>query len=112
VGASERIEIQAGTLAYEVYGKGETVEKYSCNYSLNPEYQEQVSQGQLKVVGRNDKGAARVIELEGQRFFMASLFLPQMNSAAGKPHPMILRYLEEALRFGELRQDVELGTPV
>lgn len=105
---SERIEIQADTLAYQVYDKGETVEKYSCSYSLNPEYQEQISQGKLKVVGRNDEGAVRVIELEGQRFFMASLFLPQRNSTAEKPHPMVIRYLKEALSFGQLRQEVEM----
>jgi CTP synthase (UTP-ammonia lyase) len=106
VGTSERIEIQAGTLAYRLYGKEETVEKYSCNYSLNPEYQEQISQGKLKIVGRNDEGAVRIIELEGNRFFIASLFLPQRSSTAEKPHPMIARYLQEALRFRQLRQDV------
>ena len=107
-GTSERIEIQADTLAYQVYGKGETVERYSCNYSLNPEYQEQISQGKLRVVGRNDEGAVRIIEIEGQRFFMASLFLPQRSSTADRPHPMIVKYLEEALSFGELRQDVKM----
>ena len=108
VGTSERIEIQAGTLAYRVYGKGETVERYSCNYSLNPKYQEQINRSKLKVVGRNDKGAVRIIELEGQRFFLASLFLPQRSSTAEKPHLMIMRYLEEALRFRQLRQEVEM----
>ena len=108
MGTSERVEIQAGTLAYRVYGKGETVERYNCNYSLNPEYQEQINQSKLKVVGRNDNGAARIIELEGQRFFIASLFLPQRSSAIEKPHLMIMRYLEAALRFRQLRQDVEM----
>lgn len=108
MGTSERIEIQAGTLAYRVYGKGETVEKYSCNYSLSPEYQEQITQGKLKIVGQNDVGAVRIIELEGQCFFLASLFLPQRSSTAKKPHLMIMRYLEEALRFRQLRQDVEM----
>jgi len=102
-GTSEQIELGPGTLAYQVYGKGETVEKYSCSYSLNPEYQERISEGKLRVVGRNGVGAVRLIELKGQRLFMASLFLPQMNSIAEKPHPMIMRYLEEALRFGQLR---------
>jgi CTP synthase (UTP-ammonia lyase) len=102
-GMSERIELEPGTLAYQVYGKGETVEKYSCSYSLNPEYQERISAGKLRVVGRNGAGAVRIIELVGQRFFMASLFLPQMNSIAEKPHAMIMRYLEEALRFGQLK---------
>ena len=108
MGTSEQIEIQAGTLAYRVYCKGETVERYSCKYSLNPEYQKLINQSKLKVVGRNDEGAARIIELEGHRFFIASLFLPQRSSAVEKPHLMVMRYLEEALRFRQLRQDVEM----
>jgi CTP synthase (UTP-ammonia lyase) len=73
---------------------------------LNPEYQEQINQGKIKVVGRNDEGAAGIIELEGQCFFIASLFLPQRSSTTEKPHLMIVRYLEEALRFRQSRQDV------
>jgi CTP synthase (UTP-ammonia lyase) len=110
VGADELIEILSGSLAYRVYGKGEALERYSCNYSLNPKYQAQVSQGKLKIVGRNVEGTARLIELEERRFFMASLFLPQMNSTPGSPHPIILKYLEEALKFRELRRDIESET--
>jgi len=103
VGTSECIKIQTDTLAYQVYGRGETVERYSCRYSLNSEYQEQFSHGKLKFVGRNDDGAIRLIELEGHRYFIASLFLPQMNSDPGRPHPMIVKCLEEASKFRESR---------
>jgi len=102
-GISERVGIQAGTLAFQVYGKAETVERYSCNYSLNPEYQEEINQGMLRIVGRNEDGSVRIVEIEGRRFFMASLFLPQMSSTPEKPHPMIMRLLEEALRSRQLR---------
>lgn len=102
-GKSERIKIQAHTLASQVYGKQETIERYSCNYSLNPEYQEQIGQGGLKFVGRNEAGAVRVIELEGHRFFIASLFLPQLNPPAGNPHPLIVDFLKAALRTAENR---------
>jgi hypothetical protein len=39
---------------------------------------------------------------------MASLFLPQMNSTAEKPHPMVLKFLEEALIFRQLKEGVAL----
>jgi CTP synthase (UTP-ammonia lyase) len=103
VGTSERIELQEGSLAHQVYGQRYPVEGYRCNYSLNPEYEKRLSQGGLKFVGRNASGAVRLVELEGHRFFMASLFLPQMTSAADNPHPMIVRYLEEASRSEEFR---------
>ena len=82
-GTSESIKIQKETLAHRVYG----------------------GQGGLKFVGRNDDGAIRLIELEGHRYFIASLFLPQMNSDPGRPHPMIVKYLEAALNF---RQNTSL----
>ncbi len=108
MGKSERIELLKDTLAYRVYKRGIIEEKYSCSYSLNPEYQKKFKESRLKIVGRNEEGATRVIEIEEQGFFMASLFLPQMNSTAEKPHPMVLKFLEEALIFRQLKEGVAL----
>jgi len=105
-GQSEKIKIKAGTLAYQAYGKDETTEKYRCSYSLNPEYQEQIYLSELKVAGTNDEGEIRVIELEGHGFFMASLFLPQMNSFPDKPHPIIVNYLKAALKFRGQKENI------
>jgi len=105
-GQAEIIGLKVGTLAYQIYGKGETIEKYRCSYSLNPEYRDQIYQSKLKVVGTNDKGEIRIIELEGKRFFLASLFLPQMNSSPDRPHPMIVEYLKAALRIRKVKQDI------
>ena len=105
-GQSENIKVKAGTLAHQAYGKDETTERYRCSYGLNSEYQEQIYQSELKVVGINDDGEIRIIELEGPHFFMASLFLPQMSSVPDKPHPMILHYLKAALRFREMKRDI------
>jgi CTP synthase (UTP-ammonia lyase) len=58
-----------------------------------------MGQGKLRPVGINDKGALRVVELEGHRFFVASLFLPQMSSSPERPHAMIDAYLKGALQF-------------
>lgn len=106
MGESERIAIKLGTLVQQVYGQAEVVETYSCNYSLNPEYQEQIGQGKLRIVGHNREGAVRIVELEGHRYFVGCLFLPQMSSSAEQPHPIIKGYLKEALRFSRVRQSV------
>ncbi|MCP4544799.1 MAG: hypothetical protein GY832_47475 [Chloroflexi bacterium] len=96
VGESEQIDIEPGTLVHQVYGKIQVVERYTCNYGLNPEYRERIGRGMLKVVGRNAEGAIRVVELEGHRFFVASLFLPQMSSTRDRPSPMLIAYLRKA----------------
>ena len=105
VGKSEKIELMKDTLAYRACRRRIIEEKYSCSYSLNPEYQERFKGSGLKIVGSNEEGAARVIELTGQAFFLASLFLPQMNSTKEKPHPMVLNFLKKALRFRQLKED-------
>ena len=96
MGESEPIDIEPGTLVHRVYGQEQVVEKYGCSYGLNPEYQKRIGRGTLKVAGRNAEGAVRAVELEGHRFFIASLFLPQMSSTREKPHPIIKEYLKEA----------------
>ena len=104
MGESERIDIKPGTLVHRVYGKEQVVEKYGCSYGLNPEYQKHISRGTLKVVGRNGEGTMRVVELEGHRFFVESLFLPQMSSTLEKPHPMLRAYLKEAAMERQVRR--------
>ena len=98
VGKQEKIKLQTDTLIHKIYGTDEIKENYRCNYGLNPEFQKQISDSNLKIVGSNIKGEARIIELRGQCFFIASLFLPQLNSTIEKPHPMIVAYLQEAIR--------------
>jgi CTP synthase (UTP-ammonia lyase) len=38
-----------------------------------------------------------MVELTGRRFFMATLFLPQLSSTPTTPHPIIMAYLQAAL---------------
>ena len=41
-------------------------------------------------------GEARMVELPDRRFFIATLFLPQHNSAPDHPHPLIVAFLRAA----------------
>jgi len=109
VGQIERIKIISGTLAQQVYGQEEVTEEYCCNYGLNPEYQAEIGKGALKVVGVNPAGEVRIVELWGHRFFIATLFLPQLSSLPQRPHPLITAYLKEALDFGRVGRKVKEG---
>jgi CTP synthase (UTP-ammonia lyase) len=62
----------------------------------------------LKIVGVDDNGHARIVELSTHRFFMATLFLPQSSSRAEKPHPLIVEYLNAAKTFQGIKQEVEI----
>ena len=99
VGSTETVTLTPGTLTHRVYGKTDAVEQFACNYGLNPAYREQISQGELKIAGIGPAGEVRVVELSAHRFFIATLFLPQLSSTAESPHPLLLAYLKAAQEF-------------
>jgi len=53
----------------------------------------------LKVSGADRNGEARIVELSDHRFFIATLFLPQLSSSYAKPHPLIVAYMKAAAVF-------------
>ena len=50
----------------------------------------------LIISGRDDAGKARIFEVHNKRFFIATGFLPQLNSTPENPHPLIAAFLKSA----------------
>jgi CTP synthase (UTP-ammonia lyase) len=80
-----------------IYGRWRVVERYHCNYGLNPEYRDTLHRRGLHIVGEDDQGDARVIELAGHPFFIATLFQPQLESAPGAPAPLVRALVDAAI---------------
>jgi hypothetical protein len=57
--------------------------------------------GYRRVVGVDRDGEARVLELPGRRFFIATLFVPQLSSSPNSPHPLITAYLRAATQAAD-----------
>ncbi|HET8755563.1 MAG TPA: hypothetical protein VFM58_06130 [Solirubrobacteraceae bacterium] len=73
-----------------LYGGATAVqEQYYCNFGLNPDYREPLDAAGLRITGVDADGDARVFELEGHPFYVATLFVPQMRSEPGRPHPVV-----------------------
>lgn len=100
----QTIKIQPESLAYRAYGQEEVKEQFSCNYGLNPAFGDKIGKDQLKITGVDLEGEVRIIELADHPFFLATLFLPQISSGPGSPHPLIVAYLRAALAFQTSRQ--------
>lgn len=96
VGTVEKVTILPGTLTHSIYQKDEALEQFACNYGLNPLYRDQLIQGGLRVSALGPDGEVRAVELPALRFFLATLYLPQVSSQPGQPHPLILAYLNAA----------------
>jgi CTP synthase (UTP-ammonia lyase) len=95
-GRSMNIHLAAGSLASDFYGRSEVLEHYYCDFGLNPSHQERLERGGLNVVGWDQNGEVRVVELPQLRFYLATLFVPQLRSQPGSPHPLLTAFLEAA----------------
>ncbi len=102
-GTTQTVKIVPGTLVHRVYGKEEAIEQFRCSYGVNPAYRDTIEGGALRVAGIGPDGEIRILELSGHRFFIATLFLPQLSSSAEMPHPIVTAYLKTALAFKTLR---------
>jgi CTP synthase (UTP-ammonia lyase) len=96
VGQRMQVSVTPGSRAFAAYGRENVEEQYYCNFGLNPAYQGQLHEGGLRIVGVDQDGEARIVELPEQRFFIATLFVPQCTSSPEHPHPLILAYLDAA----------------
>lgn len=108
IGETQIVYISPDTLTYKIYRKEKAKEKFNCNYGFNEAYHKEMNEQDLKIVGVDDNGGARIVELSDHRFFMATLFLPQSSSSAEKPHPLIVEYLNAAKAFHGIKKDVEI----
>lgn len=108
IGETQIVYISPDTLAYKIYKKGQTKEKLNCKYAFNEAYNKELDKQDLRIVGVDDNGDARIVELSDHRYFMATLFLPQSSSSAEKPHPLIVEYLNAAKAFQGMKREVEI----
>lgn len=109
VGETQNINISPGTLSFQAYGEKRAREQFNCNYGLNEEYRDKIEKGGLKIVGVDDNGDARIVELSNHRFFIATLFLPQLSSSPEMPHPLIIAYMKAAMAFQIMKQGAEMN---
>jgi CTP synthase (UTP-ammonia lyase) len=104
VGTEQPVTVLPGTTAAALYGApGRVLEDYYCAYGVNPEYRTALEKGGLRVSGLGDEGEARIVELPGHPFYLATLFLPQTRSAPGRPHPLIAGYADAVRRASTTR---------
>jgi len=102
-GRTMPVALEPGSRAAALYGTTRVEESYYCNFGLNPDHQQALDEGGLRVTGFDGEGEARVLELPEHPFYVATLFVPQTRSTPDQPHPLITGFLRAALdRSGAL----------
>lgn len=93
-GSSLEVQItNTHSKAFAAYQSNSVTEQYYCNFGLNPDYEELFVKNRFDIVGTDEQKGARIMELEHHPFFIGTLFVPQDNSTADKPHKLVTAFL-------------------
>ena len=98
-GIEQEVYLTPNTTVFSAYEKDSVTEKFACNYGLNEAYRSDIIRENLSIVGKDNNGNARIVELKSHPFFIATLFLPQLSSKPTDPHPLIISFLKAAMAF-------------
>jgi CTP synthase (UTP-ammonia lyase) len=93
-GLTQELRIVENTVGSKAYKKASAMEQFLCNYGINPEYRDRIIVPPLKPSGYGPDGEVRMVELPGYKYFLSTLFVPQMNSTKDVPHPLIVDFLK------------------
>ncbi len=106
-GMVPEIRLRPGSFLQSFYGKDkETVsEEFFCNFEVNPEFEWTIMEAGFPVSARGLKGEIRAIESPAHRFFIATLFQPQLASTEKKPHPLVMAFVQAAADWGRKKFD-------
>lgn len=96
-GREMALQFVPGSRVAGVYRDSSAIERYYCNFGINPEYRSLLENGPLRVSGVDSEGEVRVIELPDHPFFLGTLFVPQARSTAEEPHPLVTAFLRAAV---------------
>jgi CTP synthase (UTP-ammonia lyase) len=83
-----------GTQLERLCGSRDLRGEYFCSFETNRDFVGRWEAAGMRVAALGDGGEMRALELPGKRFFVATLFQPQLSSAFGQPHPIIVGYVE------------------
>jgi CTP synthase (UTP-ammonia lyase) len=89
-----------GTRFSNLVGDEPFVGMHYCNYGPGPGVAARLGGAGIVVEAVADDAEAEVLELPGNRFFMLSLFQPQIGALAGKPlHPLLGEFVRCARAY-------------
>jgi CTP synthase (UTP-ammonia lyase) len=107
IGETRTIFLTKDTKVAQMYGAKQLEERYNCNFGLNDQFRNQLVQHGFVVAGTDETGNTRILELLQNKFFIATLFQPQLSSTPENPHKLILAYLKSAEEFSKRTLDAK-----
>jgi CTP synthase (UTP-ammonia lyase) len=104
-GPIPEIRLRPGSYLHSFYSKDTAVEEFFCNFEVNPDFEWVAMETGFPVVARGPQGEIRAIESPTHRFYIATLYQPQLSSQPGKPHPLVLAFVQASADWGRKKLD-------
>lgn len=99
---AQACHLETSSLAREVYGQPEIVERHRHRYEVNNHFIEQLVANGLRVSGRSADGSlVEMIELPNHPWFLACQFHPEFTSTPRDSHPLFRSFVLAARAFHE-----------
>ena len=95
LGAHET-QIEAGTLAAEIYAADACTERHRHRYEVNPEYIDQLESENMVFSGTAGR-RMEILELDDHPFFLGTQFHPEFRSRPDRASPPFVGFLEAIL---------------
>mgnify|MGYP005864941469 CR=1 FL=1 len=93
-GRQMQLSLKKDSKVADLYGEIEVNEKYYCNFGVNPQYISELKKAPIEITGSDSEGEIRIVEIPTNKFFIATLFVPQARSTTEKPHPLVNGFLK------------------
>jgi CTP synthase (UTP-ammonia lyase) len=58
----------------------------------------------FEIGARNQYFDPEIIKLKAHKFFMFTMFIPQMNSTEDIPHPIITYFIKNVIRISDIKE--------
>ena len=78
-----------GTKTHSIYHSKRCIEESNCGFAVNQIYHSAFESLGFKIAGIDIENEAKIFELQNNKFYIVTKFLPQIQSSNEIPHPLI-----------------------
>jgi CTP synthase len=97
--------IKKDSLAFQIYGKEEILERHRHRYEVNEHYVANLENAGLTISGRSeDSSLVEMIEIKDHPWFIGVQFHPEFNSTPRGGHDLFSSFVEAAKKVGSKQQ--------
>lgn len=92
-------KLQEGSMAMELYGTEEIIERHRHRLELNNEYREALEKIGVKMTGIHEElNLVEIVELEGKDFYLGCTFNPEFRHRPNRIHPLFKGFIKAAAK--------------